>query len=341
MLPQDTRPTAALDDASTTVPDVLFSNVYALSQHLDAVASDDKIDSLVVGNVSEQNSSTLVPDVLFSNVDALFQLLDAVAAGNQIDSLVVGNVSEQNFRAIEAERDGRGRHYRFLSLPDFTCTIITIPTGRHEEAHRGLYDIVSDAFRAMGLRNQWTNIGSETFNALRGASGEGDSPGGPRSRYRGGIQAWPTLVIEAGATKTMPSLRIKGMWWFTASDYHMKVVVLVKLFPAAYSIRIEKWVAPVQPGQQRHGATTTRASRAVRRPVLDQQLLINWAGPASFPQTPINNRVLADFQVDGAPLILRFQELMEREPVTAAGECDILITEEELQDLAMHVWERA
>ncbi|CAK7241300.1 MAG: hypothetical protein STHCBS139747_002760 [Sporothrix thermara] len=268
----------------------------------------------------------LVPDTLFDGVDALFDQLAALPA--DCDSLVIGKVSIKSFRAIEAERDRRRRHYRLTFLPDIASVILVI-----------------EAIRDMGLQRQWVGSGAETLAALGGVSaagqGEGDSTGGPRRQHDGSLRVWPTLVIEAGATQTLPSLRTKARWWFAASDYAMKVVVLVKIVAATSSIEIEKWIA-AGPGPQRQGATATRASRVAtaRQLVVDQRVLINWTGPAPLPQTPLAHRALQHFAVEGAPLVLRFQELMDRQPVVASGEHDVSIVAADLQDLAQRVWER-
>ncbi|CAK7228505.1 hypothetical protein SCUCBS95973_006903 [Sporothrix curviconia] len=269
-------------------------------------------------------ASTLVPDVLFSGVDALFQRLAAVPVSSECDGIVVGHLSAKNFRAIEDERDRRGRHYRFFFLPEAACVIITIPTGPHERAHAVMYQFVDRAIQRMGLESyQWDMIAASKFTGPGGASGEGDSSGGPPFTHDGSVRTWPTVVIQSGVTQTLPLLRVKARWWFAASNYHMKEVVLVKVHTATSKIQIEKWVTTV-PGTQRHGATNTRASSSGRR-------------HSCKPR----NRALADFHVDGTPLVLSFEALFERQPVSVAGEHDVLISEVDLQDLAIRVWDRA
>ncbi|KIH86394.1 hypothetical protein SPBR_08898 [Sporothrix brasiliensis 5110] len=267
-------------------------------------------------------------------------VLDTARENSDTDSLVVGHMSVNKFRAIEAERERRGRRNRFFFLPDLACLIVTIPTRRHERAHLEMYDCIQDVIKDMGLADQWTHDGGATFDPPGDASGsgEGDSSGGPSSRHDPHGDAFlPTLVIEAGVSQTLSSLKTKARWWFTASNFHMKVVVLVKLLVATSAIEIEQWGAELS-GPQRHCATTTRASHAAKEAVLKQQVLINWVGPLPLPQTPLNRRALSDFHVQGAPLVLRFQDLMDRPPVPAAGEHDILIPEVRLQRMAKRVW---
>ena len=323
------------DEAETTETGTTGTTVSTMASHGASTASS----SVALNDAP----AGLVPDTLFDGVDALFDQLAALPA--DCDSLVIGKVSIKSFRAIEAERDRRRRHYRLTFLPDIASVIVSIPTGGHERAHLSLFQLVIEAIRDMGLQRQWVGSGAETLAALGGVSaagqGEGDSTGGPRRQHDGSLRVWPTLVIEAGATQTLPSLRTKARWWFAASDYAMKVVVLVKIVAATSSIEIEKWIA-AGPGPQRQGATATRASRVAtaRQLVVDQRVLINWTGPAPLPQTPLAHRALQHFAVEGAPLVLRFQELMDRQPVVASGEHDVSIVAADLQDLAQRVWER-
>ena len=278
---------------------------------------------------------------MFTGSSALFQQLKAVPRDSDMDCLVVGQVPAETYRALKAERDRCGYKYRLFFLPDVASLIVTIPTLRHERAHIQFYASVYNALMHMGVRrDQWDQTGSADLYAQGGASGsgQGDSSGGPSTRRdQSDDDFWPTLVIEAGATQTLPSLRMKARWWFAASNFHMKVVVLVKLIVPTFTIQIEQWVAEV-PGPQRHGATTTRASRAAKQPVLKQQLSIEWVGPSPLPQTPLSRRALSDFRVVGAPLVLRFEDLMDRPPVPAAGEHDVMISEAELQMAAKCAW---
>ncbi|CAK7211095.1 hypothetical protein SCUCBS95973_001014 [Sporothrix curviconia] len=199
----------------------------------------------------------------------------------------------------------------------------------------------ADAIRDMGLNNPWLSHAAEEYDALGGASAEGDSSGG--SHFRASLhngQMWLTLAIESGASQSLPSLRAKGQWWFAASNYHMKVVTLVKLFSTASAmsrIEMEQWVIGTgASGPQRSGTTTTRQASpaaAARQLEMRQQLSIHWSGPAPFQQTPVvQQRGLANFHVTGAPLVVRFEDLMGRPLLLADGEHDIIVAEADLQD---------
>ncbi|KAF8341764.1 hypothetical protein F5887DRAFT_919099 [Amanita rubescens] len=53
------------------------------------------------------------------------------------------------------------------------------------------------------------------------------------------------VVIEAGYTKSWDSLRQKARWWFAASHFDVKIVILAKFDPSSRGgrITIEKWKA--------------------------------------------------------------------------------------------------
>ncbi|CAK7210741.1 hypothetical protein SCUCBS95973_000891 [Sporothrix curviconia] len=273
---------------------------------------------------SLDNYSALAPQVHFNGVATLFKTLAALPA--DCDGLEVGNVSTKAFQDIDAERDRRHRRLRLMFLPNTGCAIITIPTLHHERAHMGLY--AQNHFGAATLPTSGGNAGS----------GEGDSGGGPLIRGDGSQVPWPTFVIESGVTQSLSSLRVKARWWFEASAYRVKVIVLVKVIRTTHVVHIEKWTTAAGPDPRR-GATVTRASHGAHLvPTMEQLVVVRWAGSLPLPQVPRLDRSHSDFQVEGAPLVLHFEELMDREPVAGTPEQDVLISEWYLQIVAQEIW---
>ncbi|ERT02416.1 hypothetical protein HMPREF1624_00714 [Sporothrix schenckii ATCC 58251] len=290
---------------------------------------------------TDDSQLSLTPDLAYTDAAAIFSL--AERADRLVDCLVVGGVSAADFHEIEAERDRRGRRIRLFFLPDRACTIVTIPTGPHEQAHVELYYVVRDSLKEMGLANEWQSVAAETFATGSRGSGEGDSGGGPLWRNDEGGIFWPTIVIEAGFSQSMASLCAKANWWFSVSHNHMKIVLLVKMsFTATESsIAVEKWTSTTR-RTARPGATTTRslahATPSAMEPGCRQRIDISWSGPSPIQQTPRHGRVATLFTVVGAPMVLGFEELMLRPPVAAHGEHDIVISAAHFQDLAFRVW---
>ncbi|KAH0533045.1 hypothetical protein TsFJ059_001662 [Trichoderma semiorbis] len=272
------------------------------------------------------------PFVVFTTIKDLFEDIGNVAG----DTLVVTQVSPRAFEGIYSAREAEHRKFRCsLYTAETQMLIITIPTLYHEAAHQHLQDEMSFARAAMGLRRDWLYGGSATFKQMAGdtvvTSGEGDSVGGPKS-MRPSEDDWPTLVVEVGFSQTLASLRIKAYWWFSASNYEVKIVLLVKLNGPKESILIEQWTAH-QP--DRHGATMTRAA-ATLRPRCIQSITIT-RDPTihdAHPDRLSNSR----YVVQGGPLRLAFTGLFLRQPTPGSMEGDMIINDETLREIALATW---
>ncbi|KIH86505.1 hypothetical protein SPBR_08623 [Sporothrix brasiliensis 5110] len=279
------------------------------------------------------------PDVLFAGVDNVFECL--VHLDKNQDVLVVGDVSPTNFRAIETERNRRGQKFRLFYQPAWELVVVTVPTLVHSIMHTMLYDTVRDALRGMNAHAGWMSVGTTTFNATNGSSGQADAAGWPIDSRN--ADDWPTLVVEAGVSQTLrlSLLQAKMRWWFdvATSNHQVKVVVLVMLDAAREAICIEKWVKTQKPG--RPGATTTRQATcsglAAPQPVCAQTIDITWAGPAPIMQMPKQDRAPAHFCVTGGPLVIGFGEIYLRVPNTE--EHDIAIATAHLQQYASRLWQ--
>lgn len=250
------------------------------------------------------------------------------------DSYAIGHVTLANFRSLEAERDRRGRKVRFLFDKDAELVIVTIPTLSHETMHAQLMAAIHQEIVGMHLHREWALLAATTYLSASGSgsSGEGDSSGLPKSRA--GTSTWPTLVIEAGYSQTLASLRAKANWWFPASGHLMKVVLLVKCVRQESRIDIEKWVE--RPAQQRLGATTTRHFAQVG-PICHQSLSVVWAGPLPIADAPVVDRENeAMYRVVGGPLTIAFEDLFLRPPVGI--EHDLVVPDIELRDMAAFLW---
>ncbi|KIH86869.1 hypothetical protein SPBR_08591 [Sporothrix brasiliensis 5110] len=316
-----------------------------MNAHVSHVGKTDKPE-----DGKDDKDGPLQADMAFTSVADVFKQLERAAKAmpgqGRFDGLVFGNMSPANFDVLSNERDRRERHLRLFFLPDQEIAIVTVPSAPHEQAHSRLYTLVDRQLFAMGLDPEWRGTQATRFSLPGGGGhGEGDSGGGLRRGNRYNNQRWPALVIEAGVSQSMAALRAKGRWWLSASNFHMKVVVLVKTVIRRSLITIEKWTAEQHfgPESYRLGATTTRAATraaaAPREPTRQQQMEISWSGPGHILDTQPNDRAAALFTVVGAPLVLRFEELFRRPPVASDGERDIEISEHDLKDLASRVWE--
>lgn len=180
----------------------------------------------------------------------------------------------------------------------------------------------------MGLRRAWRPFGSSLYreNGHPGGDvGEGDSTGGPLP-YAKDLDSWPTLVIEAGDSESLPALRHDIRWWFDKSHHDVNIVLLAKFDHCRHEILVERWEE--ERLTSRPGATTTRAlARSPLEPLLQQAITIardTTTNPASY-------------NVARGALVLKFELLFLRNP--GPGEGDVIISIPELQSYAEAVWD--
>ena len=105
-----------------------------------------------------------------------------------------------------------------------------MPSVLHELAHRELGREIENALRDMHLpRYALASVGSGRFKSPRGNSKEGDTCYVPEARSpRGGHNwPWPSLVLEAGVSESLPQLRADAAWWFSDSDGDVKITILI------------------------------------------------------------------------------------------------------------------
>lgn len=250
------------------------------------------------------------------------------------------------FREICHEREQQMRKFRMsLFDPDTEILYITVPSQPHETMHSELYQEIMDLFVHGNLRHSWkvtqsTRYDGEGQKPGATSAGEGDSGGKPRDK-RPDARDWPTLVIEAGYSSTLPTMRQKMQWWFNASKYKVKIVILVYFSSTRLRggeldiLTLEKWVAHGQ--QRRPGASNTRAFPGVA-PALVHTNQVTYSGPA-LTAANYTDIPLSQFQVSRGDLILEFCQLMLREPQAGSGEGDFVITVTALQRWARSVWE--
>ena len=174
-------------------------------------------------------------------------------------------ISPRLFTKIECARDKRRRKFRFRYDNNRQVLCITLPTALHVRLYIDIYEGFRDQLVKSGRQDTWLSMGACTYRAQHSGSGEGDFTGGPKEA-RDGSEAWPTLVVLAGDPKPLIELHNDVLWWFSASEHAVKIIVLAKFERAHRAIILEKWEEEESiPG--RPGATVTRSAAALR-PVL-------------------------------------------------------------------------
>ncbi|KAI5465490.1 hypothetical protein BGZ63DRAFT_373728 [Mariannaea sp. PMI_226] len=218
----------------------------------------------------------------------------------------------------------------FFYSAETETMIVKLPTRSHERLHLRLFQHITSAADALGMTDVAVPDGSTTYFMKKAgyltAAGEGDSSLGlhPDSLNDG----FPTVVIEAGWSQTLPAIRAKMHWWFDVSNGAVKIVLLAMANRAEYGIILEKWKRGHENPPSRPGATRTRSFSAnLQVPTCHQTVTITRVGGANVPWS---------YQVVRAPLRLEFRDVFLREPVPP--QTDILFNEERLKNYASIVW---
>ncbi|KAK3384265.1 hypothetical protein B0T24DRAFT_77741 [Lasiosphaeria ovina] len=318
---------ASITSRSTISPSVSASPVSASSAVPSASTMPTSIKSTKDGDP---------PTVRFTNTQDLFDVIDSTTG----DFLTVTNVSLDQFTEIERERDtgrrtGQKKRYRKFRFRRYNANsqilIITIPTDLHEALHLGIYERYRDQLVRNGREGGWKSIGSATLRAgdhPGGDGGEGDSTGGPRPE-RVGAGNWPTLVIEAGHSETLPELQKDMRWWFQASNHAVKIVLLAKFDDEEHHILLEKWEEEISSPQ---GAITRSRDAAISQ----QNGVLNPVNRQSITITRDETTNPVSYNVTRGALVLGFRLLFLRNPGPQEG--DFVLSIQDLQLYAENVW---
>lgn len=292
-------------------------------------------DVSIVGNGNGNGDIELSGDsnersLLFRGVQDLFTRLKACTTET---FFIFSGVSTSDYEALVKSQAKRRQRLHFDLWNRGELWITAVPSSLHEKLHGYLNDRILVQTSAMGLDCEWASVGTTRFHAANGSSSEGDACRKPRSQRPTDL-AWPTLVIEAGVSQSMRNLRNKARWWFEASNYDVKIVILAKLFPISKQIMVEKWIAvPSQPASgPATRSLTLRIAAQAPTPACVQTITTK-----SFPGTTLAQ--LSDFnsfQVTSSPLVLEFELLFLRLP--GPGENNISIEVRHFQDLASWIW---
>jgi hypothetical protein len=161
-----------------------------------------------------------------------------------------------------------------------------------------------------------------TTTRLLCAGRKGKQPDGclfPKSRMQRDREAWPTLVIEAGVTASLLRLREEARWWLRNSQGEVRMVLVLGIHRQRRTLCIEKW-------EQKERS---------RAPIQQQQL--PHQPEASLQAYAAQTIEISSESVSGAPLVLPFEELLERP--RQGREADIILAEEPLRVGMRWVWQ--
>lgn len=192
-------------------------------------------------------------------------------------------MSRRKFERIKKRRTDLGRRVRFTYFGDIQTLIIKLPTEVHERAHLNFGQLILKKAIEMGIDyDQFYGIGATKYvgQARQSASTkEGDSSW-KNLRIRSEIGDWPSLVIEAGLSESLPRLRSDARWWIAHSGGRMNIVLLIWIRPATKTVKIEKW------------ESTATADQSIAVPTAEITIQSN----STVTGAPLDSRIWQDFR---------------------------------------------
>ena len=230
-------------------------------------------------------------------------------------------VTLARFTVIDKHREQTRSKVRFAYFPDIATLIIKIPTSIHEQAHLSLAMKLVRLTARMGVgESEFVPYGATTMkseNYSQPSQKEGDSTF-RNKLIRQGDNAWPSLVIEAGNTESLPHLRSDAKWWIETSKGEVRIVVLIKVDKLKKSIAILKYIPRPRPMAY---PNTRNAPTMV--PVESATITIDQSVTPS--------------QIQEAPLTLEFDQVFSRQP-NPPNERDFILTAADLDEWAALLW---
>jgi len=187
----------------------------------------------------------------------------------------------------------------------------------HETAHLRLFLKINNIIVQIGLEGKFVATGSSEYKGTGTKKKEGDSGLLPRPpRWAG--NHYPTLIIEAGNSESLPRLDKDKDWWFDNSPPNpphgdVRIVLLVEVYLQTKRIVVEQW---------HRSFYQSATAKVIIQP---------------HPHKPFSLHDSSHWVVDGA-MVIPFQEVFLRP--TQGQETDIVFTEGFFADMAMECWQR-
>ncbi|KAF7173838.1 hypothetical protein CNMCM5623_006051 [Aspergillus felis] len=256
-------------------------------------------------------------ETLQQTAEQVHDSLNQTGDGNQF-ILVLGLTKKARIELDSEERPLNGIPYRFMF--ENTAGIIKILTYGHDALTINITRQIDLFCSRMGMDSTAEFAWGGTTTRLLCARTKGKQPDGclfPKARIQRDREAWPTLVIEAGVTASLPRLREEARWWLRNSQGEVRVVLVLGIHRQRRTLIIEKWE------QQERSLTHQR--QLPRQPE---------ASPQAYAAQTIE---ISSESVSGTPLVLHFEELLERP--RQGREADIVVGEEQLRVCMRWVWQ--
>lgn len=245
-------------------------------------------------------------------------------AGNQY--IVVNGLSKH---AIEKFANNKnvlgGIGYRF-ALEGAVGIIKIVPSAVHEVGTDSITRLMDKEFLPLGfspcVNYTWAaatrHLGTDTSQK------EPDQCLVPNSRNTAAeeFDGWPTLVIEAGVSESLPRLQADSSWWFKHSGGMTRFVIVIAIRNSTKKIFIQKWqLAPVgSPNPLTKAYIEQLRQTSAMAPLLPQPVAMQQAYCAQEIEVSVTPQ---ETSVTGAPILLQSEALFD-----VPNQPDILLDDE-------------
>ncbi|KAL2797427.1 hypothetical protein BJX66DRAFT_348568 [Aspergillus keveii] len=236
---------------------------------------------------------------------------------NVDESFLLTEVSNDIFQStfLAPEEDDDDGPFSQWSAYDAELGLMLFKTPespRHSFAGEAFDFLLIEALQPIDMSRQMIPIGTELCMSLTGGK-KPDKAWRPRGPWCEGRTEWPNLVLEVAVSETRRKLESDIRWWVRKCPRRMNTVTVlaVAISRRAPTITIEKWQNDAN-------------------------------GDAGLQQTIViskNQTTSTTITITGAPLLLEFDKLFERQPATPT-ERDIEIGNDPLEWWAEVIRER-
>ncbi|KAJ5783999.1 uncharacterized protein N7518_009676 [Penicillium psychrosexuale] len=174
-------------------------------------------------------------------------------------------------------------------------------------------DYLEAAYRDGGWRVDSTMRGGTFLSQSKISSKEADTAYKPVTRNQ--QSDWPTIVLECGYSESMRRLAVDARWWLVNAGGDIKTILLISINKERQALHLERWYLTPP-----HNRPATRNPRVWSRQRQASTVLI----------------IAIIGIVTGAPLCLKFEDLVERPP--GPTERDVVLTADQLATWANFLW---
>ncbi|KAL2864452.1 uncharacterized protein BJX67DRAFT_220253 [Aspergillus lucknowensis] len=198
--------------------------------------------------------------------------------------------------------------------PDLKQLLIAMPESKvHAVAATAFSRMVDRATRTVGMEYGLNNLGAGSFESATMGMKQADTAWQPMRIIPGRDYHWPTMVLEVALSERRSKLQSDIRWWFRAPPQAgaVSIVLTLRINRNKEEIIIDKWERSTAPdrGHLKQRVVVSRSQRA------------------------------GNITIDGAPLIIGFNNVFLRPPLTPE-EVDLQLDDEKLEFIAEMIWSR-